>query len=133
MEFRVLGPLEVLDAGRRVELGASQRALLAYLLIHADEAVAPERLMEEVWGESRATVAANHEDWIAPSGGCRVEHRGSCFSRSGSPLWPSRNSGLFGCSEVPVRESHDFVGFPVFLTPNAVRPSPSDRSTHDAL
>jgi DNA-binding SARP family transcriptional activator len=57
MEFRVLGPLEVIDAGRTLELGGRrQRALLAHLLIHANEAVAPERLIEELWGD---TASAN--------------------------------------------------------------------------
>lgn len=40
MEFRILGPLEVLENGRRLELGgAKQRALLAILLLHANEVV----------------------------------------------------------------------------------------------
>src|SRR5262249_8133470 len=40
MEFGVLGPLAVWDDGRQVPLGpAGQRALLAVLLIHANEAV----------------------------------------------------------------------------------------------
>ena len=51
MEFRVLGPLEVLEAGRRVPLGgAKQRALLAVLLLHANELVSVDRLTEELWG-----------------------------------------------------------------------------------
>ena len=38
MEFRILGPLEVLDDERRVALrGAKQKALLALLVIHANE------------------------------------------------------------------------------------------------
>ncbi len=38
MEFRVLGPLEVVDGGRRVELGGRrQRALLAYLLLYPNQ------------------------------------------------------------------------------------------------
>jgi DNA-binding SARP family transcriptional activator len=53
VEFRVLGPLEVVDADRRVELGGPrQRGLLAYLLMHSNEAVAAERLVEELWGSS---------------------------------------------------------------------------------
>ena len=40
MEFRILGPLEVLEDGRQVGLGgAKQRALLAVLLLHANEVV----------------------------------------------------------------------------------------------
>ena len=50
MEFRVLGPLEVLDEGRALDLGAPrQRALLAVLLLHANEAVSTDRLVEALW------------------------------------------------------------------------------------
>ena len=53
MEFRVLGPLEVAEGGVRVELGApKQRALLAVLLLHANEVVSRERLVDELWGEA---------------------------------------------------------------------------------
>jgi DNA-binding SARP family transcriptional activator len=53
MEFRILGPLEVVDDGRRpVPLaGAKQRALLAMLLLHANQVVSSERLLDELWGE----------------------------------------------------------------------------------
>ena len=50
MEIRILGPLEVSDDGRVVELGAGrQRALLALLALHAPEIVATDRLIEELW------------------------------------------------------------------------------------
>jgi DNA-binding SARP family transcriptional activator len=53
MEFRLLGPLEVVEHGRSLVLGgAKQRALLALLLLHANEVVATERLIDELWGES---------------------------------------------------------------------------------
>jgi len=52
MDFRILGPLEVLDDERHVVLGGSkQRALLALLLIHANETLTTERLIDELWGE----------------------------------------------------------------------------------
>jgi DNA-binding SARP family transcriptional activator len=52
VEFRILGPLEVVDAGRTVPLGAAkQRALLAILVLRAGEVVAAERLADELWGE----------------------------------------------------------------------------------
>jgi DNA-binding SARP family transcriptional activator/tetratricopeptide (TPR) repeat protein len=51
MEFRVLGPLEVLDEGRPVQLPRRlSRALLAYLLLHLDEPVSPDRLVDGLWG-----------------------------------------------------------------------------------
>ena len=59
MEFRVLGPLEARDSGRVVPLGAGkQRSLLGVLLLHANEAVSVDRLVDELWGErppARAT------------------------------------------------------------------------------
>jgi DNA-binding SARP family transcriptional activator len=59
MEIRILGPLEVSDDGRVVELGAGrQRALLALLALHAREIVATERLIEELWGGSPPPTAA---------------------------------------------------------------------------
>jgi DNA-binding SARP family transcriptional activator len=52
MEFRILGPLEVADGDSLVVLaGAKQRALLAALLLHANEVVSADRLVEELWGE----------------------------------------------------------------------------------
>ena len=61
MEFRILGPLEVLDAqGRRLALGGpKQRALLAVLLLHAGQVVAVERLVDELWGEDPPEGAAH--------------------------------------------------------------------------
>ena len=53
MDFRILGPVEVTDGGRSVRLGGPrQRALLAYLLLHPNEAVAAERLLDEIWLEA---------------------------------------------------------------------------------
>jgi DNA-binding SARP family transcriptional activator len=52
LEFRILGPLEVLDGERVVPLGGrNQRALLTLLLLRANEAVSSERLVDELWGE----------------------------------------------------------------------------------
>jgi DNA-binding SARP family transcriptional activator/tetratricopeptide (TPR) repeat protein len=52
MEFRILGPLEALLEGEPVALGGSkQRALLALLLVHANETLSTDRLIDELWGE----------------------------------------------------------------------------------
>ena len=52
LEFRILGPLEVLDDGLPVSLGGrNQRAVLALLLLHANEPVSTERLVDQLWGE----------------------------------------------------------------------------------
>jgi DNA-binding SARP family transcriptional activator/DNA-binding beta-propeller fold protein YncE len=53
VEFRVLGPLEVRSGGTPLPLGGpKQRALLALLLLHANEVVSRDRLVDGVWGES---------------------------------------------------------------------------------
>jgi DNA-binding SARP family transcriptional activator/tetratricopeptide (TPR) repeat protein len=60
MDFRILGPLEVREAGVRLPLGgAKQRALLAVLLLHANEVVSVEALIDALWEEppTRATKA----------------------------------------------------------------------------
>jgi DNA-binding SARP family transcriptional activator len=59
VEFRILGPLEAWDDGRRLPLGGvKQRALLAALLLHANEVVPGDRLIEELWGEDSSDTAA---------------------------------------------------------------------------
>ena len=51
-EFRLLGPFEALREGVPLELGGlKQRALLALLLLSANEVVSRDRLIEDLWGE----------------------------------------------------------------------------------
>ena len=61
MEFRLLGPLEVLDDdGAPVTLGGRRpRALLAQLLLHPNEVVSTDRLIDRIWGETPPASAAN--------------------------------------------------------------------------
>jgi DNA-binding SARP family transcriptional activator len=60
LEFRVLGPLEVWREGRPIKLGGGrQRALLAALLLSANEVVPAERLIEELYGGDPGGTAAN--------------------------------------------------------------------------
>jgi DNA-binding SARP family transcriptional activator len=50
MEFRILGPLEVLSDGQVVDLGgAKQRALLGVLLLDANSVVSRDRLIDALW------------------------------------------------------------------------------------
>ena len=52
LDFRLLGPLEVWAGGEPLPLGgAKQRATLAVLLLHANEPVSPDRLIDALWGE----------------------------------------------------------------------------------
>ena len=59
MEFRILGPVEVVSDGRVVALGSlKQRGLLALLLLHVNEVVSRDRLTEDLWGERAPETAA---------------------------------------------------------------------------
>ena len=59
LDFRLLGPLEVADGGRVLALGgAKQRALLAVLLLRANEVVSIDRLIDELWGDEPPPTAA---------------------------------------------------------------------------
>ncbi|MET0973049.1 MAG: AfsR/SARP family transcriptional regulator, partial [Thermoleophilaceae bacterium] len=58
MDFCILGPLQALDEGRVVTpRGTKQRALLALLVLHANETVSTDRLIDELWGEHPPTTA----------------------------------------------------------------------------
>lgn len=58
MDFRILGRLEVLDGDRDLAPTRAQpRRLLALLLLHANERVATDRLIEALWGEDPPATA----------------------------------------------------------------------------
>jgi DNA-binding SARP family transcriptional activator/tetratricopeptide (TPR) repeat protein len=58
MDFRILGPLEVYDDGRVLEIGAAKhRALLAILLLNGNRVVSKDRLIEALWGERPPATA----------------------------------------------------------------------------
>jgi predicted ATPase/DNA-binding SARP family transcriptional activator/Tfp pilus assembly protein PilF len=60
VEFRLLGPLEVERDGRVLPVGGRrQRALLTFLLLHANTVVARDRLIDALWGEDPPETAAN--------------------------------------------------------------------------
>jgi DNA-binding SARP family transcriptional activator len=59
VEFRILGPVEVVDAGVALPLGGPKhRALLALLLLHAGEVVSSDQMVEALWGEDPPRTAA---------------------------------------------------------------------------
>jgi DNA-binding SARP family transcriptional activator len=59
MDYRILGPLEVLDGNRAVPLGGPrQRAVLALLLMRANAAVGSELIVHELWGAEPPRTAA---------------------------------------------------------------------------
>jgi DNA-binding SARP family transcriptional activator len=52
MEFRVLGPLQVLQEGQTVRIpGPRERALLAALLLRPGEVISADRLIDLLWGD----------------------------------------------------------------------------------
>jgi len=58
VEYRILGPLEVVEGGEPVPLGRpKERLVLAVLLLSANEFVSRERLIDELWGESPPPTA----------------------------------------------------------------------------
>ncbi len=60
LEIRILGPLEVERDGRLIDLGApKQRAVMADLVLHADEVVPVERLIDDVWGDDAPRTASH--------------------------------------------------------------------------
>jgi DNA-binding SARP family transcriptional activator len=84
VEFRILGPLEVLENGRQLALGSPrQRALLARLLLDADRVVSIDQLIDALWPED-PPVSARHalEVYVSrlrkqlhADGGARLETR----------------------------------------------------------
>jgi ABC-type transport system substrate-binding protein/DNA-binding SARP family transcriptional activator len=67
LEFKVLGPLEAWRDGRALELPAGKpRALLAVLLLHRNEVVSVDLLLDELWGERPpATAAKNVQVYVS--------------------------------------------------------------------
>ncbi|MFL6021317.1 MAG: BTAD domain-containing putative transcriptional regulator [Gaiellaceae bacterium] len=52
MDYRILGPLEAFDGERSLALGGGrQKAVLAFLLCHANEVLASEMIIDALWGE----------------------------------------------------------------------------------
>jgi DNA-binding SARP family transcriptional activator len=60
LEFRILGPLEVVRDGAPLRLGGPlERTVLAYLLLHANAAVERDRLIDELWPAEPPESAVN--------------------------------------------------------------------------
>jgi YVTN family beta-propeller protein len=66
MEFGVLGPLEALDGGQPLSLGSGrQRALLALLLVHANEALPVDRIIDDLWERPPPTAAKIVQGYVS--------------------------------------------------------------------
>ena len=60
LEFRVLGPLRVLNSGVEVPLGGEKpRAVLALLLTHRNRLVSTDAFAEEIWSKGTEHTLAN--------------------------------------------------------------------------
>jgi DNA-binding SARP family transcriptional activator len=58
VEFRILGPVDVLDEGRSVPLPAGKPlALLRFLLLNRNRVVSAETLIDELWGDDPSESA----------------------------------------------------------------------------
>ena len=63
MQFRVLGPLDVVEDGRSLVLGGpKQRAVLALLLLQPNRPVSKDRLIDVIWGEQPPASASHTLD-----------------------------------------------------------------------
>jgi DNA-binding SARP family transcriptional activator len=59
MDYHILGPLEAFDGERALSLGGGrQRAVLALLLLHANQALTRDVIIDELWGERPPPTAA---------------------------------------------------------------------------
>ena len=59
LEFRLLGPLEFVRAGTPISVGhGRERSLLALLLLHANQVVSADVLVDRLWGEDPPRTAA---------------------------------------------------------------------------
>ena len=58
MDYRILGPLEAFDGERAISLGgARQRAVLALLVLHGNETLTSDVIVDELWGEEAPPTA----------------------------------------------------------------------------
>ena len=123
MEFRILGPLEVVEQGRALPLGgARQRTLLALLLTRANEVVSADRLIDELWGAQPPRTAANALQYhvsqlrkaLAPHDAIVTQEPGYCDPRRAGRARPASlrgagrggaTSGARACGATPARSS----------------------------
>ncbi|MEU6308045.1 AfsR/SARP family transcriptional regulator [Streptomyces chartreusis] len=86
MEFKVLGPLEVVSDGRSLPLGGvKQRAVLALLLLHANQVVATSQLLDALWPEDARPVTARKMVQNAVWGLRALLESGDDEARDGTP------------------------------------------------
>lgn len=87
--YAVLGPLEARQAGRLVRLSGRQRAVLGVLLLHANEIVSRDQLVDALWDVPPRSAVANLQTHMSglrrafaaapPDRAFRLETRGSGY------------------------------------------------------
>ncbi len=85
MQYRMLGPLEVVADARPIDLGSpKQRALLAVLLLERGRVVSADRIVESLWGDAPPpSVSASLQAYVSnlrrllrdETGGSPIERR----------------------------------------------------------
>ena len=107
MEFRILGPLQVVDGGRLLDIPPSGKraTLLAALLVHRNHVVPAERLMSWLWGDDPSAAAA------ATLRGHVWRLRGALTGRAeGAELLLTRGAGYQLCVPPEALDSQRFEG-----------------------
>jgi DNA-binding SARP family transcriptional activator len=93
MEYRLLGPPEVLDEGRAVALTGKGAAVLALLVLNANRVVPRTTLMDAVWPGESASARRNLEVHVsrlrkalpAGEGGAEITSRGGGYLLAADP------------------------------------------------
>ena len=96
MEFRILGPVEARNADETVALGSEkQRSLLAILLLHANEVVSAEQLIDGLWGERPPPTALRTlQAHISRLRKALDHHAGAPVNDNGEPPTGAPNGAL---------------------------------------
>src|ERR1700752_781012 len=103
IEYRVLGPFEVRDGGRLGGLGGDkERGLLAVLLLHRNEVVSADRLIDELWGESAPPTAVRTVH-------AYVSRLGKGLNGNGTIGGPGEESAAGSRSGVLVTRGHGYL------------------------
>ena len=85
IDYRLLGPLEVAVNGHAVDVGGlKQRALLAILLLHANQPVRRDVLIDQLWAEHPPAGAELRGGSVPP---------GPAPARGGGAFWSGAEAG----------------------------------------
>jgi DNA-binding SARP family transcriptional activator len=126
MEFRLLGPLEVIHRGRPVSLkGAKQRTLLAAFLLNADRTVTVGQLAQAIWPRPPRSFQSNLRTYVSalraafvaagePAGRVITEAAGYRFCLAPGELDLARFTQLFDEGEQALRRGESGIALDRF-------------------